>query len=145
MYFDQKLVIKSPMILTPIKTLHDRLAVVVGDSLLINNIALMFAQGYIYTTENTILDVAISFGDNISNDMLFHYQSILGISADEARESLKKDVYDFIIQAAHFFRNDYSIQIFLKQSAELNCYLCIDRVMDDASSPYIEASIKRRT
>lgn len=145
MYFDQRLVLKSPMILNQLKVLHDRLAVVVGDSHLINNIALMYAQHYIYQDKAAIQEVALSFGDNISNELLFHYQSILGVSPDVARESLKKDVYDFIIQAALFFRNDYTINAYFKQAVQQNCYLCVDRVMDDASPPYIEASIKRRT
>lgn len=145
MYFDQRVVMKSPLIIKPLKDFHDRLAVVVGDSSLITNIALMYVQHVTYTTDESILEFASIFANMVPREMMFHYQSIIGETTIAARAALKNDIYIFIIQAAQFFRNDYTLNPILKQAAQQNCYLCVDRVMDDASPPYIEGSIKRRT
>lgn len=145
MYFDQLVIVKSPVILPHLKVLLDRLCAVIGDSSLINNISLLYAQGYIYSMEEDIRVVAGGFGDHVSNDMLFPYQSILAIPTPDARECLKNDVFDFIIQASTFFKNDYTLNNIMQQAAQQNCYLSVNRVMDDATPPYLEASIKRRT
>ena len=90
MYLDQKIRINSPLVDSELKRVSDELSTILGDSSLLFNIALLYSQGVMYTTEDHIQLTAVSFADSVSNDMLYHYSTLTGLTGDELRLMVAK-------------------------------------------------------
>lgn len=143
MYLDQKIRINSPLIDSELKRVSDELSIILGDSSLLFNIALLYSQGVMYVTEEHIRLTAVSFADSVSNDMLYHYSLITGLSGDELRKMVAKQVFAFITESARFFKSSPALTPLFEELRRRNLYISTDRVSDDVISPYIDVKICR--
>lgn len=143
MYLDQKIRINSPLIDSELKRVSDELSTILGDSSLLFNIALLYSQGVMYVTEEHIRLTAVSFADSVSNDMLYHYSVITGLSGDELRKMVAKQVFAFITESARFFKSSPALAPLFEELRRRNLYISTDRVSDDDIPPYIDVKICR--
>ena len=143
MYLDQKIRINSPLVDSELKRVSDELSTILGDSSLLFNIALLYSQGVMYTTEDHIQLTAVSFADSVSNDMLYHYSTLTGLTGDELRLMVAKQVFAFITESARFFKSSPSMAPLFAELRRRNLYISNDRVSDDVIPPYIDVKICR--
>lgn len=143
MYLDQKIRINSPLIDSELKRVSDELSTILGDSSLPFNIALLYSQGVMYVTEEHIRLTAVSFADSVSNDMLYHYSVLTGLSGDELRKMVAKQVFAFITESARFFKSSPALAPLFEELRRRNLYISTDRVSDDDIPPYIDVKICR--
>lgn len=143
MYLDQKIRITSPLVDLELKRVCDELSAILGDSSLLFNIALLYSQGIMYTSDDHIRLTAVSFADAVSNDMLYHYSVSTDLTGNELRTMVAKQVFAFLIESAKFFKNSPLMAPLFKELKSRNLYISTDRVSDDVIPPYIDVKICR--
>ena len=143
MYLDQKIRIPSPLLDSEIKRIADSLSIILGDSILLTNIALLHSQGLTYTSDESIRLTAVSFADSVPPDMLKQYKLTCGLGGDELRNQIARQVYSFINESSKFFRNSRLLAPLFQELKTKNLYITTDRVSDDVFPPYIDVKICR--
>lgn len=143
MYLDQKIRINSPLVDSELKRICDELSAILGDSSLLFNIALLYSQGRMYTTEDHLRLTAVSFADSVTHDMLYHYSVVTGLKGEELRVRVARQVFAFLTESAKFFKSSpVMVQLFAELKSR-NLYISTDRVSDDVIPPYIDVKICR--
>lgn len=143
MHIPHSFIITSPLVIPSVRETNLRLTPVLGNSMVLINIALMYVQQVLFVDQQSLESQIELMVDNISPDLLYMY-----VSGDEslipsAKTKLKEDITFFIYSCENFFRRSSITKELITVVARYGMYIRANHVIDDVA-PHITVTVVKR-
>lgn len=144
MYIDFTCIATSPLSVPQLREVHNRLQPVVGDSLVLINLAMMHYQKVMFITPQQLAHQIDVLVETLPPDMLFMYVGGQGDLLPQAKIKLREDMWAFINGTINFIDRQQTIRALIAAAFERNYYVRANHVMDDALQPYLIVTVTPR-
>lgn len=144
MYINFKCVMTSPLTVPYLREVHNRLKPVVGDSLVLINLALMYYQKVMFVTQQQLEHQITVMIDTLPPDMMFMYVGGQGDLLPQAKVKLREDIWAFLNGTINFIAGQQTIRSLMTAAFERSYYVRANHVMDDALPPYLTVTVTPR-
>ena len=144
MYIDFTCIAASPLSVPQLREVHNRLQPVVGDSLVLINLAMMHYQQVMFVTPQQLAHQIDVLVETLPPDMLFMYVGGQGDLLPQAKIKLREDMWAFINGTINFIDGQQTIRALIAAAFERNYYVRANHVMDDALQPYLIVTVTPR-
>lgn len=144
MYINFDCMVLSPLNIPHIRETHNRLIPVMGDSIILVNIALMFVQGVMFETPESLTSQIETMVESLSSDMLYMYVSGQTALLPQAKNKIREDIHEFIAGSVNYFQSQPFVLSLLSAAFAQNLYVRANDVVDDITQPYINVTVKPR-
>ena len=144
MYIDFTCIAASPLSVPLLVEVNNRLQPVVGDSLVLINLAMMHYQKVMFITPQQLAHQIDVLVETLPPDMLFMYVGGQGDLLPQAKIKLREDMWAFINGTINFIDRQQTIRALIAAAFERNYYVRANHVMDDALQPYLIVTVTPR-
>lgn len=144
MYINFDCIIPSPLNIPRARETYTRLTPIVGSSLVLINLALLYTQEVMITSIVEMTRQINIMVETLPPDMVYMYVAEQSELIPQAKVRIAEDIWEFLTLSINYFRSQPFIANLIVYANSQNMYVRANDVMDDVSQPYINVNVKPR-